>query len=107
MKDQYNVNFIKNLGQWCVCPILAFSIAASLALSIAACSKTDNTTAVSQTTAESTITESTTTETTTVESSSEESTETESTAASETVVITADDIRINEEKQVHGLAYPP
>ncbi len=27
MKDQYNVIFIKNLGQWCVCPILAFSIA--------------------------------------------------------------------------------
>ena len=72
--------------------ILALSIAASLALSIAACSKTENTTATSQTTAESTITE-----TTTAESSSEESTETESTAASETVVITADDIRINEE----------
>jgi len=73
--------------------ILAFSIAASLALSITACSKTDNTTAVSQTTAESTTAESTI-----AESSTEESTEVESTDASASYdVITADDISINEE----------
>lgn len=73
--------------------ILAFSIAASLALSIAACSQTDNTTAASQTTAESTTAESTI-----AESSTEESTEVENTDASASYdVITADDISINEE----------
>lgn len=72
--------------------ILAFSIAASLALSIAACSQTDNTTAASQTTAESTTAESTI-----AESSTEESTEVENTDASASYdVITADDISINE-----------